>query len=358
MALKFFSFGSKRKQKVVDTTFSQEQKISNGNLFEIAQKLRAQEEIDLRNYTTKAGSDSEIISMIDNQMLNAYWLLELQCNYFANSFNFELEDMNLFQKLKMMIRVAFKNGIAGIYKVKDNFLVVAISNLETDHYQNVIKAKAININNSNIDFTESTLKNYAEYEISDIENLCWFKWGSAGLSAWITIYKLCLIQQDLLTMINVDKFSYLKKLVHIVNDPSSSEQEVKDYFNIYKPFLKKLKGTDLKNRIEVIAEAQNGNPNVLIEFYKQTMGIYYAIYGRRTNNDYKKERSITQEIGLTSDNYKILEKDWVDEFKVFAYNFKKQFGIEIEVIEIKDDMQDISNGATKDAKEEGANNDN
>ena len=346
---------SKKSKTAPDPSFSEEQKITNGDLFEVAQKLRAQKEIDLRYYVNSQNVDNKIVQMIDNQMLNAYWLLELQTNYFANSFKYEIEDMNLYQKIKMMIRVAFKNGIAGIYKVKDNYLVVAISNLETDHYQNVIKAKAININNSNIDFTESTLKNFAEYEINDVENLCVFKWGSAGLSAWITIYKLCLIQQDLLTMINVDKFSYLKKLVHIVNDPSSSSQEVDDYFNIYKPFLKKLKGTDLKNRIEVIAEAQNSNPNVLIEFYKQTMGIYYAIYGRRTNNDYKKERSITQEIGLTSDNYKILEKDWIDEFKVFAYNFKKQFNMEIKVIENDENMQDISNGAVRDNLE-GDNN--
>ena len=346
---------SKKSKTAPDPSFSEEQKISNGDLYEVAQKLRAQKEIDLRYYVNSQNVDNKIVQMIDNQMLNAYWLLELQTNYFANSFNYEIEDMNLYQKIKMMIRVAFKNGIAGIYKVKDNYLVVAISNLETDHYQNVIKAKAININNSNIDFTESTLKNFAEYEINDVENLCVFKWGSAGLSAWITIYKLCLIQQDLLTMINVDKFSYLKKLVHIVNDPSSSSQEVDDYFNIYKPFLKKLKGTDLKNRIEVLAEAQNSNPNVLIEFYKQTMGIYYAIYGRRTNNDYKKERSITQEIGLTSDNYKILEKDWIDEFKVFAYNFKKQFNMEIKVFENNDNMQDISNGAVRDNLE-GDNN--
>ena len=346
---------SKKSKTAPDPSFSEEQKISNGDLFEVAQKLKAQKEIDLRYYVNSQNVDNKIVQLIDNQMLNAYWLLELQTNYFANSFNFEIEDMNLYQKIKMMIRVAFKNGIAGIYKVKDNYLVVAISNLETDHFQNVIKAKAININNSNIDFTESTLKNFAEYEINDVENLCVFKWGSAGLSAWITIYKLCLIQQDLLTMINVDKFSYLKKLVHIVNDPSSSSQEVDDYFNIYKPFLKKLKGTDLKNRIEVIAEAQNSNPNVLIEFYKQTMGIYYAIYGRRTNNDYKKERSITQEIGLTSDNYKILEKDWIDEFKVFAYNFKKQFNMEIKVIENDENMQDISNGAVRDNLDGGNN---
>ena len=346
---------SKKSKTAPDPSFSEEQKISNGDLYEVAQKLKAQKEIDLRYYVNSQNIDNKIVQMIDNQMLNAYWLLELQTNYFANSFNFEIEDMNLYQKIKMMIRVAFKNGIAGIYKVKDNYLVVAISNLETDHYQNIIKAKAINIHNSTIHFTESTLKNFAEYEINDVENLCVFKWGSAGLSAWITIYKLCLIQQDLLTMINVDKFSYLKKLVHIVNDPSSSSQEVDDYFNIYKPFLKKLKGTDLKNRIEVIAEAQNSNPNVLIEFYKQTMGIYYAIYGRRTNNDYKKERSITQEIGLTSDNYKILEKDWIDEFKVFAYNFKKQFNMGIKVFENDENMQDISNGAVRDNLDGGNN---
>ena len=183
MGLNFFSFGSKKKTKTVDTSFSEEQKISNGDLFEVAQKLRAQKEIDLRAYVSSQAADNKIVQMIDGQMLNAYWLLELQTNYFANSFNYEIEDMNLYQKIKMMIRVAFKNGIAGIYKVKDNYLVVAISNLETDHYQNVIKAKAININNSNIDFTESTLKNFAEYEINDVENLCVVKWGSAGLSA-------------------------------------------------------------------------------------------------------------------------------------------------------------------------------
>lgn len=53
MNLRFFSFGKKTKQ--VDPTFSQEQKISNGNLYELAQKLRAQEEIDLRSYALKQG---------------------------------------------------------------------------------------------------------------------------------------------------------------------------------------------------------------------------------------------------------------------------------------------------------------
>ena len=348
---------SKKSKTTPDPSFSQEQKISNGDLYEVIQKLKAQKEIDLSTYALKNGVDSDIVSMIDSQMLNAYWLLELQTNYFVNSFNFEMEDMDIFQKIKMMLRVAFKNGVAGLYKIGDNYLVVAISNVETDKYQNVIKATAININHSNIDFTDSNLKSFGEYEIKDVENLAILKWGSAGLSAWITIYKLCLIQQDLLTMINVDKFSYIKKFIHIINDPSASNNEVRDFFNIYKPFISKLKGQDLKNRIEISELASNMNPNVLVEFYKQVMGIYYAIYGRRTNNDYKKERSITQEIGLTSDNYQILEKDWIDEFKVFAYNCKKKFNLDIKVFEKSDqNMVDISNGAVRDNLDGGDDN--
>lgn len=349
MALRFFSFG--KKTKTIDTSFQQEQPISGGNLFEIAQKLRAQQEIDLSSFALRNGADGEIVNMVERQIIQPYWLLEMQTNYFANSFNFEMEDMNLFQKIKMMIRVAFKNGSAGLYKVGENYLVVALTHIEVDKYQNVIKAQAININNSNIDFTEASIKNYASYEIKDIENLAIFKWGSAGISAWITIYKMCLIQYDLLSMINVDKFSYIKKFTHVVNDPSASDSEIRDYFNIFKPFIKRLKGTDLKNRIEISELHHNMNPNILVEFYKQVMGIYYSIYGRRTNNDYKKERSVTQEIGLTSDNYQILEKDWVDEFKVFAYNCKNKFNLHIEVKENKENMQDIDNGATQDGGE-------
>jgi len=72
MGLNFFSFGSKKKTKTVDTSFSEEQKISNGNLFEVAQKLRAQKEIDLRYYVNSQNVDNKIVQMIDNQMLNAY----------------------------------------------------------------------------------------------------------------------------------------------------------------------------------------------------------------------------------------------------------------------------------------------
>lgn len=346
---------SKKSKTAPDPSFSQEQKISNGDLYEVIQKLKAQKEIDLSTYALKNGVDSDIVSMIDSQMLNAYWLLELQTNYFVNSFNYEMENMEIFQKIKMMLRVAFKNGVAGLYKIGDNYLVVAISNVETDKYQNVVKATAININNSNIDFTDTNLKSFGEYEIKDIENLAILKWGSAGLSAWITVYKLCLIQQDLLTMINVDKFSYIKKFIHVINDPSAVNNEFKDFFNIYKPFISKLKGQDLKNRIELSELATNMNPNVLVEFYKQVMGIYYAIYGRRTNNDYKKERSVTQEIGLTSDNYQILEKDWIDEFKVFAYQCKKKFNLDIKVFEKSNqDMVDISNGAVRDNLDGGS----
>ena len=94
---------SKKSKTAPDPRFSEEQKISNGDLYEVAQKLRAQKEIDLRYYVNSQNVDNKIVQMIDNQMLNAYWLLELQTNYFANSFKYEIEDMNLYKQIKLII---------------------------------------------------------------------------------------------------------------------------------------------------------------------------------------------------------------------------------------------------------------
>ena len=63
---------SKKSKTTPDPSFSEEQKISNGDLFEVAQKLRAQKEIDLRYYVNSQNVDNKIVQMIDNQMLNAY----------------------------------------------------------------------------------------------------------------------------------------------------------------------------------------------------------------------------------------------------------------------------------------------
>ena len=86
---------------------------------------------------------------------------------------------------------------------------------------------------------------------------------------------------------------------------------------------------ELDNRLEWSELASKDTGSKLIEFYKQHTGIYNAIFGRRTNNDFKKERSITNEVSLTEDNYQILEKEWMDLFKVFVEEASKYLNINV-----------------------------
>lgn len=328
----------KKKETTPKNEFAEVQKISGGDLYENYQKLLAQKEIDLANIATKNRTVAltKMRGNIQNQSLETYWLFELQTNYFVNTINFEIEDMQIFQKIKMLLRVAFKNGEAGLYKVNNKYMVVGISKKEVDNFGDLKKVTLTPINDGNVGFkSQNEYERLGSFEISEnqTKNLVILKWGSAGISAWITIWKMCDIQRELLSMINVDKMSYIKKFIHRINDPSASFEEIENYFDIYDPFIRVPMGVDLKNKIEVNEPHTKIQPNILVEYYKQVMGVYYAIYGRRTNNDFKKERSVTQEIGLTSDNYLTLEKDWTDEFKVFIYNCKNSFGLNIKFIE-------------------------
>lgn len=330
-----------KKKQETNSPFSQDpQPISGGNLYETHITKETQDQINkftldqmMQSMRIPSELQPKVVSRIESQTLEPYWLLELQINYFVNTIKYEMEDRELHSLIKTMLRVAFKNGVAGLYKQGDTFTVVGI---------NKINYRAGKIESYDITFVDPssiTFQSVDEYKrlasanIKDIENITSMKWGSAGLSAWITIWKMCLVQNELLAMINVDKYSYIKKFEHKVNDPSAAYKEVDDYFDPYKPYVKVHKTVDQHNRFRLSESAAVLQPNILVEYYKQVMGIYYVMFGRRTNNDFKKERSVTQEIGLTSDNYLVLEKDWIDEFKYFVYQMKNKFSIDIEVIE-------------------------
>ena len=122
------------------------------------------------------------------------------------------------------------------------------------------------------------------------------------------------------------------------------------YYDEESPYIVAVKGADLNNRLEFNELVGKGKtPNDIVEHYKQVCGIYYAMFGRRVNNDFKKERSITAETDLTEDNYAILEKNWIDSFKVFADDVKK-LGINIKVIDKEEGNETNSNETDRDDK--------
>lgn len=341
------------KNKSEQNEFKEVGDISNGNMYERYQAHLAQMQIDLNSMKQtidNAGNDV-IITKLDEENIVPYYLLELQTNYFINTINFEVDNYKLFNILKMMLRVAFKNGRACLYKYDNkNFICATINKIDIDLYGNI---KSINITPVN-DETYGTINVDKDYEKlaslnltneNDINNVIIFKWGSAGISAWITIWKMCLIQDELLKMINVDKYSYIKKFIYKINDPLAPLNELYDYFDVNKPYIKVAKGVDLKNRFEINENVGQLNPNVLVEYYKQVMGVYYSLFGRKMNNDFKKERSVEKEINMTSENYDILEKDWLDQFKIFTMELKVKFNIDIKLLnENNTKSDDLENG--------------
>ena len=318
--------------------FKEPAEISGGDLYNQYIQLQNQMQIDLnnrQNLNENKEAKNLIKEKLDYKKLIPYYLLEIQTNYFINTLNFETKNNYLFKQIKLLLRAAFKNGVAAIYKVKNKYIIGTVSIEKCNIYNELSEITLTPLNEMNICFTDETIKKYNKLKLSgeELKNVVLLKWGSAGISAWLTIYKMCLIQYDLLTMINVDSFSYIKKLVYKINDPNVTYKELNEYFDVDTPFIKIPKGVDLKNRLEINESFGIQTPNLLTEYYKQVMGIYYSLYGRRTNNDYKKERSVTQEIGLTNDNYIILEKDWIDEFKIFIKEIKEKFNEDIEYLE-------------------------
>ncbi len=317
--------------------FKEPQAIDGGNLYDTYMQAQAQKEIDMYSIINRMdqNDDKALEDQINAQTLQTYYVFEKQIDYFINTIDFKTDDSLLFSNIKTMLRCAVKNGKAGLYYKDGKFIPCGVNKVEYSLFNEPISATITPLNDGIVSFqNEEEYKELATLKINDINNLTIFKWGSGAISGWITLWKMCLIQQELLTMINVDKYSYIKKFIYKQNNPKSTpSNEMRDYFNPRKVYIKVPKGVDISNRLEINEQSKVIQPNILVEYYKQVMGVYYSLLGRRTNNDYKKERSVTQEIGLTNDNYIVLEKDWIDEFKIFTQQLKSKYGIVIEVNE-------------------------
>lgn len=321
------------------------QEISGGNLFNNYMERQVRKQIALDNlnaYTQK----QTIKNKLQEKKLIKYYLLQLQADYFINTINYEMEDWKMYDRIKTLLRHTFINGVGCIYKHNGKYIIGVVSKVEVDIYDEPKEVVFYPLNNSNIEYKSlEELQMLNQMTITDVENISILKWGS-GISAWINMWKFINIQSSLLTMINVDSLSYIKKLMYIINNPNTSLEELEAYYDEESPYIVAVKGADLNNRLEFNELVGKGKtPNDIVEHYKQVCGIYYAMFGRRVNNDFKKERSITAETDLTEDNYAILEKNWIDSFKVFADDVKK-LGINIRVIEKEEKENETNSNET------------
>lgn len=321
---------SKQKQSNNENDFSSVQKISGGNLYEIRQRLEAQRQIDLNNL-----ENIDFNQYFTDFEIQDYFLLQLQANYFINVIQYKIDDPTIYSQIKTLLRCAFINGHAGFFKdtLTNEWRVYYINELKTDKYGNVKGFSGTPYQLLNGITSPEALKSHKEIKEDIDENFIILKWGSAGLSAWLYIWPFIKFQNSLLSMIQSDSFSYIKKYIMDIVDPKQVDIELREWFNPKNPFIKKAKNIDLANKFKVVETGSHSNGKDVVGMYKDICGVYYSLYGRRWNNDFKKERSITTETDLTTTNYEILEKDWIDEFKIFMEAFNKLSDVKLEYIE-------------------------
>lgn len=333
-----------------DNRFSEVQPVSGGNMYEfwMAQNVNNQiinsnlqdilDEMKARGVNPQVTNSmivnlSGIATTINEVEIPQWYLFEYQTNYYANTIKFETEDSDIFYKTKKMIRHAFQNGAAVLFKYGDTVCIGGVDKINEEN--GVVKSYDIYYIPTfyNTQLTEEMIKRFKRVTI-DKANVALFMWSNSTITNWKTIYSFCKLQQKLLNMITVDCYSNIKKYNYKVINPGKIQQELDNYFNEKLPVIMSPDGLDFENKLEPLdLRNSSNNPNSIVEMYKQVCGVYNAIFGRRTNNDFKKERSVTQEISLTSDNYEILEQEWIDNFKLFCKDAKDNLGITITFIE-------------------------
>lgn len=361
-------------KKIVDTFIPKDKPtpMSGGNSYETAVALEVQKQLDLqsikygnnaRNLATDISNLKQVLVDISNKFvfsktINPYILLNYQANYFCGTCKFETSDMVLKRMVLNVIRGAFLFGVAGILKEDNNLIQYYITNMEYGIDGKLKKCKVyeleLMINNMNKLQREPNTDNlsYRELNEKQCENLAVFQWGVMGFSAWITIWPFINFQNDLLTMILIQSFIYNKKFIYTTNNFTSIADEMELFFNPTNPFVVNVGATlnkELPNRFTTDDLASKFDNNDLLEYYNKTIAVYYHIFGRRINNDTKKERNVSTEIEASQENYDIVQSDWLNFFEIFINNLKTISGIDISVIkeEFNEEMEKEDVDSTK-----------
>lgn len=357
--------------KIKEFFSNEPQPMTNSNKYEVYKDLEKQEQLDLatisekskmlRNTTQDLHEMTAAIRAITDELIterniDPYFLLQAQGDYFCNTCRFQTEDRNIKRMVINVIRGAFLMGCAGIYRnTALNILEpVYITGLEYGIDGMLNKARILplsaclqKMNETKTNFDDMSLKGYRD--ITDCENLAVFSWGTMGYSAWITKWPFVKLQHLFLTIIIINGFVFNKKWIYKINNFTNIRDELELFFNPSNPFLANVGNTeDLANRFMIEEKGNSAGNADVIDYYNKMIGVYYQLMGRRINNDYKKERNVSDEVEASQENYDIVESDWLNQFEMFVATLK-EWGINIDIEkreekEEKEENEDASEG--------------
>lgn len=304
---------------------------STGNTFEFLKAIEAANQATfnstgqyLEQLNADTSLDLSLDSFLSQRSLQDWFLLQIQANYYCNSINFKVSNPLYWLEIKKVIRAAFIYGKAGMYY--DDFYKKWFPVLVFDSDQ---KYKLYKIRKVEEELKLNELKyDYLNIKYEDA-NLVIFHWGDNDQSALIYHYPFIRLQNQLLKQISISSLVLSKKLLYKTNGPNPSLLELKNWLNPFK-FILNVFNTTLsqskdKNgggKFEWVENQGISNVKNEIEFYNELIKIWYGLYGRRVNDDFKKERNISNEVDASQENYDILQSNYIDCFKIFITTLK------------------------------------
>lgn len=315
--------------------FDLPQKISSGNLYEIYEALKAQKNIDLSSIPefNKIGEKfkSKLKALtkvyIDDKSIPDYYLFQLHANYFVNTIVYKCNNWAVNDLIQKIIRYAWINGKAGVYfdTSINKYFGIIINNIETNMFGEIerIDYWPLAFSDNVASFEEVQKKPLLSIKgKKECDKVAIFKWGTAAISAWILYWPFVKLQNMLLKMISTQALAYNKKYIYKVLNPDADLSEMELWFDPLNIFLINASGANLSNKFE-INDTSGGDTGLdFITFYKELCGCYYALFGRRMNLDFKRERNTVEEVSMTSGSIENLERDWYTQFLIFVEQFK------------------------------------
>lgn len=327
--------------------------ITGGNSYAVKNVIDSQAQFYQSTIPVAPGKKDDYIYKTDgDSLLNCYplwYLLQFMADYFSNLIPFRFDSQFITEQAYKAIRTAcifgnscLVNTVIGSDKDgNDLYMPIAyyIADLLTDAYGIPLKLKvypagdlflnqAIIENVGNNDKLKKELAELHYLELSykpDIYILNYSAGGWGGLTKWLYFLKQL---ERILKMFYNSGYALTKSIIYNVSDKSASLQEL-DIFFSNSPFIINT-GDDeiLGNRFKPF-ELSTDSKMAIADYLNSFMEIYYALLGRRTNIDYKKERNITSEIAMSQDNYDILQNEFKTYITLMLEWLSKQYNMPI-----------------------------
>lgn len=304
--------------------FLREPPINGGNTYTTKQLLETQDDVIKSTMAIPANVKKKLYANSNANTYPFWYLLQFMADYFTNLVWFRFDSQRLTEHCYRVIRTSCIFGRACLKVVYMNGVKTIqsyyINRIETNGDGEPIKLWVYP--SQELFFNQNIMGKVGEKDwdkdLSYIEipydascyilNYSSAGWG--GLTKWLYFLKQF---QHLLKMLYTHSYSYVKSIIYNVSDRTASTDELDIFFSADSPFIVNLADDEvLGNRFKPF-ELSKGDKNDITTFLDNFLDIYYALIGRRTNIDFKKERNINSEVASSQDNFDTLQ----NEFKTY-----------------------------------------